>query len=140
MLPGAMPDLLINIDVEDIDRAAAFYEAALGLRVRRRLFGGSVVELEGASSLVYLLEKPAGSPSSSASPAQRTYRRHWTPVHLDIVVDDLDAAIARAIAAGATMEGETGHAAWGSIAHFADPFGHGFCLVRFSDQGYDAAP
>jgi len=135
-----MPDLLVNIDVEDIARATAFYEAALGLAVRRRLFGGSVVELEGASSLVYLLEKPASSPASATSTTRRDYRRHWTPVHLDIVVDDLEAAIARAVAAGATQEGETGHAAWGSIAHFTDPFGHGFCLVRFSEQGYGAAP
>lgn len=134
-----MPDLLVNIDVDNLERAIAFYEAALGLRLRRRLFEGSVAEMEGASSPVYLLEKPAGTPASVRSPRPRDYRRHWTPVHLDIAVDDLDAAIARALAAGATREGETGHAAWGSIAHFADPFGHGFCLVRFSERGYDAA-
>lgn len=135
-----MPELLVNIDVEDLDRAIAFYEAALGLKLRRRLFEGSVAEMEGAAALIYLLEKPAGPLGSIRTPRLRDYRRHWTPVHLDIVVDDLDAAVARALAAGASKEGETGHAAWGSIAHFADPFGHGFCLVRFTEAGYDAAP
>ena len=24
------------------------------------------------------------------------------------------------------------------IALLADPFGHGFCLIQFSEQGYDA--
>jgi hypothetical protein len=28
--------------------------------------------------------------------------------------------------------------AWGRIATFADPCGHGFCLIGFSTCGYDA--
>lgn len=133
-----MPELLVNIDVPDLDRAIAFYEAAIGLRLRRRLFEGSVAEMDGYAATIYLLQRNAGSLSSAASPVTRTYARHWTPVHLDIAVDDLDAAIAKALAAGARKEGETGHAAWGSIAHFADPFGHGFCLLQFTAAGYDA--
>ena len=27
---------------------------------------------------------------------------------------------------------------WGRIAGLADPWGHGFCLLRFSERGYDA--
>jgi hypothetical protein len=27
---------------------------------------------------------------------------------------------------------------FGRLALFADPFGHGFCLVEFSPLGYDA--
>ena len=27
--------------------------------------------------------------------------------------------------------------AWGRIAHMADPFGHGFCLIQFVGRGYD---
>jgi hypothetical protein len=27
---------------------------------------------------------------------------------------------------------------WGRIATFADPCGHGFCLIEFSARGYDA--
>jgi catechol 2,3-dioxygenase-like lactoylglutathione lyase family enzyme len=34
--------LLVNVDVDDLERAIVFYTAALGLRVARRLFDGSV--------------------------------------------------------------------------------------------------
>lgn len=67
----------------------------------------------------------------------RDYRRHWTPVHLDFVVPDLAAALARARDAGATLEGEPRTANWGRIATLADPFGHGFCLLEFRGRGYD---
>ncbi|MCP6335967.1 hypothetical protein NL449_28515, partial [Klebsiella pneumoniae] len=56
----------------------------------------------------------------------------------DFVVDDLDAAVARALAAGAVQEGATTDAPYGRIAMFADPFGHGFCLIHFNAKGYDA--
>lgn len=49
-----------------------------------------------------------------------------------------DAAIARATRAGAVREGATAEAPSGRLAPFADPFGHGSCLVEFNRQGYDA--
>jgi predicted enzyme related to lactoylglutathione lyase len=128
-------DLLVNIDVDDLDRAVAFYTTALPLRVGRR-FGGGGVELLGGSSPIYLLVKAAGS--KGAPGAARSYGRHWTPVHLDIVVPDVDAAVASAVAAGATVESPTTKHSWGTIAMLADPFGHGFCLIQFSERGYDA--
>lgn len=129
-------ELLVNIDVDDLDKAVAFYRAALGLRVARR-FGDGGVEMLGASAPVYLLVKPAGSPASSATAQLRDYRRHWTPVHLDIVVEDVAAAVAKAVAAGVTLEGEIRTHNWGQIALLADPFGNGFCLLRFLGRGYD---
>ncbi|MFC5489236.1 VOC family protein [Dokdonella soli] len=128
--------LLANIDVDDLARAEAFYVSALGLTVSRR-FGADGVELLGASSPVYLLRKAAGSAAGDATMQTRDYRRHWTPVHLDFVVSDLDAALARALAAGATLESEPRTANWGRIAVLADPFGHGFCLLEFLNRGYD---
>jgi predicted enzyme related to lactoylglutathione lyase len=68
----------------------------------------------------------------------RRYGRHWTPVHPDIVVDDVDAAVARAVGAGAKLEAPAKDTAYGRIAMLADPFGHGFCLLQFNRQGYDA--
>ncbi len=50
--------MLVNIDVDDLDVAVGFYRAALGLRLGRRLFGGSVAEMLGASSNIYLLFNP----------------------------------------------------------------------------------
>ena len=128
-------ELLVNIDVDDLARAVAFYTTALPLRVGRR-FGGDGVELLGGSSALYLLAKAAGSQGAPGSP--RGYRRHWTPIHLDFIVADLDAAVTRATRAGATLEQPALVRPWGRIAMLADPFGHGFCLIEFSEQGYDA--
>jgi lactoylglutathione lyase len=128
--------LLINIDVDDLARAEAFYRDAFGFNPARR-FGDDGVELEGANAPIYLLRKPAGSRAGDAIGALRDYRRHWTPVHIDVVVEDLDAALKRAEAAGAVREGDVRTAAWGRIALLADPFGHGFCLIEFLNRGYD---
>jgi lactoylglutathione lyase len=128
--------LLANIDVDDLERAEAFYVEALQLTVGRR-FGSGAVELLGASSPIYLLKKAAGSAAGDATAQTRDYRRHWTPVHLDFVVVDLAAALTRATAAGAKLEGEVRTAKWGRIAVLADPFGHGFCLIEFLNRGYD---
>jgi predicted enzyme related to lactoylglutathione lyase len=129
-------ELLVNIDVDDLARATAFYCEAFGLRVGRRL-GPSSVELLGASSSVYLLLKPEGSSPSAHTGQRRSYRRHWSPIHLDIVVPDADEAVARAVAAGATLEQAVATFDWGRLAMLADPFGHGFCVVQFLGRGYD---
>lgn len=127
-------DLLVNIDVPDLAGAIAFYSDAFGLKVTRR-FGTDGVELSGWPVRLYLLEKPAGSPGAGDS--LRRYDRHWTPVHLDVVVDDIDAALARAVAAGARAETGIRFDAWGKIVVVADPFGHGLCLIEFLGRGYD---
>lgn len=132
-----MTTLLVNIDVDDLDRAIKFYTDAFDLRVGRR-FGGAGVEFLGANAAIYLLVKPADSLPFSGATSPRSYGRHWTPVHLDFVVDDLDAALARALAAGALREGDVAEHAWGRIVMLSDPFGHGLCLLQFSAQGYDA--
>lgn len=135
----APPDerqLLVNIDVDDMDRAERFYTDAFGFRAGRR-FGATGVELTGASSRIYLLAKAAGSKPADAATNPRTYQRHWTPVHFDIVVDDIDAAVRRAVAAGAQLEHPVKASAWGKLALLSDPFGHGFCLVQFVGRGYD---
>ncbi len=132
-----MPGLLLNIDVPDIEAGIAFYTAAFGLAVGRR-FGADFVELIGLEAPLYLLRKDEGTAIGPAGGDLRRYARHWSPIHPDIVVADLDAAAARAIAAGAVQEGETCDAPYGRLAMFADPFGHGFCLIEFNAEGYDA--
>ena len=126
--------VLVNIDVPDLGQAIAFYSEAFGLAVARR-FGEHGVELRGWPVPVFLLRKEAGS--IGAGESRRTYERHWTPVHLDVVVPDIDAALARATAAGAVLEQGVRTAAWGKIATLADPFGHGLCLIEFLNRGYD---
>ncbi|HEV8693415.1 MAG TPA: VOC family protein [Lysobacter sp.] len=126
--------LLLNIDVPEIATAEAFYTAALGLRPGRR-FGADGLELLGLEVPLYLLAKTEGS--IGAGEATRTYARHWTPLHCDLAVDDLDAALARAVAAGAVQEGATREAKWGRLVQIADPYGHGWCLLQFHGRGYD---
>jgi predicted enzyme related to lactoylglutathione lyase len=129
-------DLLVNIDVDDLPKAIAFYERAIGLQTGRR-FGAFAVELLGASSPVYLLLKSGGTKPSPRADDLRRYHRHWTPVHLDVIVPDIAAAVSRAVDAGATVEGEIETRTWGRIAQIADPFGHGICFVQFLGRGYD---
>jgi lactoylglutathione lyase len=126
--------LLVNIDVPDLEAGGAFYTGAFGLQIGRR-FGGEVVELTGWPAPVYLLRKAGGT--VGAGDSRRSYGRHWTPVHLDIVVDDIEAALQRAVAAGAAAEGEVRTAVWGRLVQLADPFGHGLCLIEFLNRGYD---
>ena len=131
-----MIDLRICIDVPDVDRAIEFYRAAIGLELGRRL-GQDMAEMLGAAVPIDLLGKPAGSKATPAAPATRAYTRHWTPVHLDVVVDDVDAAVARAQAAGATLEAGPNDHTWGRMANLADPFGNGLCLIELRGRGYD---
>lgn len=130
--------VLVNIDVDDLAAAERFYTTAFGLTVGRRFGDGGVVELLGAGAAIYLLHKPAGSTPVPGSPGRRDYARHWTPVHLDFVVDDVDATVARAVAAGAALEHPPASHDWGRAAQLADPWGHGLCVITFTRQGYDA--
>lgn len=132
-----MTGLLLNIDVPDIQAGETFYTEALGLTVGRR-FDAGFVELLGSGCPIYLLQKDAGTSIGPAGGDHRRYDRHWTPIHPDFVVANMDVAIARAVAAGAVQEGETCDAPYGKLAMFADPFGHGFCLIEFNADGYDA--
>ncbi|WP_447921829.1 GNAT family N-acetyltransferase [Achromobacter aegrifaciens] len=133
--------ILINIDVPDLEHAIDFYHRAFGLTLRRRL-GPKAAEMLGAETPIYLLEKAAGTPAAGATRQPRDYARHWTPLHLDVVVEDADRAVELAVAAGARLEDPAVSHAWGRIAHLSDPYGHGICILQFLGRGYDelAAP
>jgi predicted enzyme related to lactoylglutathione lyase len=127
--------ILLNIDVPDLAAAERFYVEAFGLSAGRR-FGADFVEILGWPVPLYLLRKEPGT--TGAGSQVRSYARHWTPIHPDIVVADIDAAAARAACAGALLEHGPQAVPFGRIAHLADPFGNGFCLIEFSARGYDA--
>lgn len=134
-----MAHILVNLDVDDVERAVRFYTEGLDLHVGRR-FGGGFVELLGAQVPVYLLQKGSSTPPFAGAEVSRHYGRHWTPVHLDFVVTDMEAAIARAVAAGGSLEQPAEPTPYGYLALLADPFGHGFCLLQFTGRGYDELP
>lgn len=129
-------EVRICIDVDDMERAVVFYTQGLGLRVGRR-FKSDFVEILGAGSPIDLLFNAPGTRPVSSSEGVRSYSRHWTPVHLDFVVEDIDAAVARLQRYGAVLEMPVADRAWGRIAGLADPFGHGLDLLEFKGRGYD---
>jgi predicted enzyme related to lactoylglutathione lyase len=129
---------LVNIDVPDLEAGARFYTQALALRVGRR-FAEPWLELIGGNAPIYLLEKKPGSTPAPGVLA-RTYERHWSPVHFDFLVPEIDTAVQRALAAGAKLESPAEDAPYGKLAMLSDPFGHGFCLIEMNAQGYDAIP
>ncbi len=126
----------VCIDVDDLEKGIDFYRRAFGLSLSRR-FDLNWVELAGAAVPIDLLVKASGSQPSPSPSVKRTYERHWTPLHIDLVVEDINAAVARAVSAGAILERGVEKHAWGLLAILADPFGHGFCLLQFLGRGYD---
>ncbi len=127
--------LIANIDVPALAPAVEFYRNALGLNLSRTI-DDDVAELTGASSVIYLLVNDSGSDAASTIAEVRRYSRHWTPVHLDFVVDDVVEAANQAVKAGATRESECVEWRGSKCITFSDPFGHGFCLIEFEGETY----
>lgn len=125
---------VINIDVPELAAAIKFYSDALGLKLNREL-DDDVAELAGASSIIYLLANKAGSAATSVGETRR-YSRHWTPVHVDFVVEDVAKAAGQAISAGAIQESECIKWRGSKCITFSDPFGNGFCLIEFTGGTY----
>ncbi len=127
--------MVVNIDVPELAPAIEFYRAALGLNLNR-ILDDDVAELVGATCVIYLLANAAGSSPGDSAEEVRRYSRHWTPVHIDFVVQDIAASAQRAIDAGAVRESES--VAWrgSKCITFSDPFGHGFCLIEFEQDTY----
>src|SRR4051794_40395654 len=93
----------ICVDVPDLERAIAFYTVAFQLRAGRRL-DRYWVELLGAACPIDLLASDFERPAVPDREIRRDFARHWTPVHLDFMVADLEASLARAVGCGAVLE------------------------------------
>lgn len=125
------------IEITDATRGIDFYCAGLGLTLKRRL-SPRWIELAGANVPIYLLADRPAVADLGGRTVPRNYERHWTPVHLDFIVDDLDATISRLTALGGSLDRDVKTREYGRIANMADPFGNGFDLIEFSAAGYDA--
>ena len=124
-----MLSVSIGIDVPDLAKGIRFYTDAFGFAKLAEPYPGVVV-MQAGDLTITLLEKREHTKPSPKTDDVRRYQRHWTPVHLDIHVDDLAAALDRAVKAGATKEQFFENPEHGSAAFCADPFGHGFCLLE----------
>jgi predicted enzyme related to lactoylglutathione lyase len=130
-----MAEVHVYIEIDDLERGIAFYVEGLGLSVARRLTA-RWVELAGAQMPIHLLARPEPRFESGEHVLIKDFGRHWTPIHLDFVVDDLDAAVERAVRAGATIERRVDHPGLWRLVALADPFGHGFDLIEDPEPGY----
>jgi predicted enzyme related to lactoylglutathione lyase len=124
------------IEVAELERGIEFYCAGLGLTLKRRL-SPSWIELEGANLPIFLLGNCAPVAELGAVRRKRDFARHWTPVHLDFIVSDLDTVVARLLGLGATLDRDLQSREYGRMANLADPFGNGFDLIEFAGPGYD---
>jgi lactoylglutathione lyase len=118
--------------VDDVARAARFYEAALG--AKPRLDVGVFAELDmpdGPAIGVYLrggfernTGRPATPPAAGATTSTELYFR----------VDDVAATLARALAAGAHLLSPTAPRPWGEVvAYAADPDGNVLAFAQPSE-------
>jgi predicted enzyme related to lactoylglutathione lyase len=124
------------IEVAELERGIAFYCDGLGLSLKRR-FSPGWVELNGANLPIFLLANRPPIVDLGGARVRRSFARHWTPVHLDFVVADLDATVARLTGLGASLDRPVQSRDYGRMANLADPFGNGFDLIEFSGAGYD---
>src|ERR1700687_4227795 len=98
-----MREVNAYIEVADLERGIAFYCGGLGLALKRRL-GPNWVELGRANLPIFLLGNRPPVAELGAPRAERNFMRHWTPVHLDFIVADLDAVVTRLVGLGASLD------------------------------------
>lgn len=122
-----MTQIAVHLVVDDPAAAAAWYAEALGARETSRvsLPDGRPLTVElrlGDAVLAVAAELPAAGMRTPASLG-------GTPAALHVPVPDVDAAWARAIAAGATAFEAPHDAFWGDrTAQFLDPSGHRWAI------------
>jgi predicted enzyme related to lactoylglutathione lyase len=119
----------ICIDVPDLSQGIRFYADAFGFSKLSEPYRGVAV-LNAGEARITLLQKAEGTKPSPNTRDVRHYDRHWTPVHLGFHVDDVKAALDKALKAGAIKEQFFENPEHGSAAFCADPFGNGFCLLE----------
>lgn len=110
----------ISIDCPDPDALVGFYCDLLGLEEVFATPDRGVVSLSGAGPMVTLMRVDSYQPPSWPDGPQHKQ------MHLDLAVDDLDTAVAAAVALGAVQaEVQPAAAHWRVLM---DPVGHPFCL------------
>ena len=121
--PTTVPNFALHLIVDDVRSSIAWYEQALGATVTRvlRLPDGTIATAELDLHGVPLAMAAAVPGSTLASPAvsgtsAAAYR---------LTVEDADAAMARALAVGATVSEEVRDEFWGvRTGEVLDPSGH----------------
>jgi catechol 2,3-dioxygenase-like lactoylglutathione lyase family enzyme len=105
----------VVLDCQDPAALAAFYSALLGLPVTYKSEDWVVVAANDTTSGLAFQRAPGNKRPTWPDPEVPQQ------LHLDIMVEDVDAAGPRVLALGAVrLDGDV----------YADPAGHPFCLIR----------
>ncbi|MEU8278070.1 VOC family protein [Microbispora bryophytorum] len=109
------------LDAPDARELAVFYQRLLGWPIDDDEPEWVTLRIPGGGTgLSFQTEKLYERPVWPAAPGGQRMM-----LHLDIEVDDLDAAGAHAVEAGATL---AGHQPQDDVRVYLDPAGHPFCL------------
>lgn len=109
------------LDAPDAVELARFYARLLGWKVAKEELGWAA--LSPPDGVAYLgFQTSPGYVRPVWPPAEG---RQQMMMHLDVEVDDLDAAVAHALEAGATV---ADHQPQEDVRVMLDPAGHPFCL------------
>jgi catechol 2,3-dioxygenase-like lactoylglutathione lyase family enzyme len=106
----------VIFDCRDPSALAEFYAELLGLPVTYRSVDFVVVSANDTTSGLAFQRAPHHQPPTWPDPLQPQQ------VHIDVMVDDLDAAGSQVLALGARLLAADDHV-------YADPAGHPFCLI-----------
>lgn len=118
----------VSVDVPNLALGVRFYQEVFGFLEVARPFPSMAV-LDANNVTLCILEKAGGTQSAPTTSATRHYDRHWTPVHLDFHVDDIDAALEKIQAHGGVVEKEFRDEGPKPAGFCCDPFGNGFCVI-----------
>jgi catechol 2,3-dioxygenase-like lactoylglutathione lyase family enzyme len=118
----------VVLDAPDGVALARFYSALLGWPIVKQEPGGAAIAVPGTSSYLAFQSEPQYV--VPAWPAAEG--RQQMMMHIDMAVDDLDAAVADAVAMGATV---AEYQPQDDNRVLLDPAGHPFCL--YYDHGLD---
>lgn len=110
-----------NIGAPDPHALAAFYAGLLGWEVARAEEDDVWLRpVDGGRGLSFQREVDYRAPTWPAGPGDQQMM-----MHLEVMVDDLDAAVAHAVSLGATV---AGFQPQDGVRVCLDPAGHPFCL------------
>ncbi|GEO92170.1 hypothetical protein KFL01_14760 [Kocuria flava] len=111
----------ISLDCPDPEYLAGFYARLLGLEEAFASDDRGVIALAGAGPMLTLMRS-----ENYVAPSWPQGPQHQQ-LHLDVAVEDLESAVAAAMALGATMAGhQPAPSLWRVLI---DPAGHPFCLT-----------
>ncbi len=120
----------VCLDAKEPGRLADFYAHVLGWPVSQRDENGAAIAVPGTTSFIsFQRNDDLRTPSWPAKEGEQQMM-----LHLDVAVDELEAAVAASVALGAIVADFQPQQ---SVRVLLDPEGHPFCLYADGDVDVD---